>query len=112
MTKEPEIEGKKKKKPIIFTWKDQVSIKNTQNSGSLSLNSSLLLYILKCIYRLIFLKISLENLIFLYIKIEQTFFCFLAKVGDEGNSCLNVSLKPTQEGKMLENCIVMVVIIT
>lgn len=40
---------KEKKSPIIFTWKDQVSIKNNQNSGSLSLNSSLLLYILKCI---------------------------------------------------------------
>lgn len=40
---------KEKKSPIIFTWKDQVSIKNSQNSGSLSLNSSLLLYILKCI---------------------------------------------------------------
>ena len=40
---------KEKKSPIIFTWKDQVSLKNNQNSGSLSLNSSLLLYILKCI---------------------------------------------------------------
>ena len=40
---------KEEKSPIIFTWKDQVSIKNSQNSGSLSLNSSLLLYILKCI---------------------------------------------------------------
>ena len=39
---------KEKKSPIIFTWKDQVSLKNNQNSGSLSLNSSLLLYILKC----------------------------------------------------------------
>lgn len=40
---------KKEKSPKIFTWKDQVSIKNSQNSGSWSLNSSLLLYILKCI---------------------------------------------------------------
>lgn len=40
---------KEEKSPIICTWKDQVAIKNSQNSGSLSLNSSLLLYILKCI---------------------------------------------------------------
>lgn len=34
------------------------------------------------------------------------FFCFLAKVGDEGNCCLNLRLKPTEEGKVLVDCMV------
>lgn len=43
----------------------------------------------------------------LYIKIEeQTVFCFLVKVWDEGNSCLNLNLKPTQKGKILKNYII------
>lgn len=82
----------------MYTWKDQVYLKNTQSSMSLGLKYLLLFYILKCIEIVIFKHVGGEFMC------KQYFFLSGKSWGCKQWLSQLLSFSPSQEGAELLNC--------